>query len=213
MDIEAVSFDMDGTLITKDFADHFWLKKIPELYSEKEGIGKEEAFSQIFKEYERIGKDDMRWYEPDYWFSELGLERDPREVIEEVRKDYELYGDAAKAINELKKDHRLVVTSNGHEMFLEAVLNDYREHFTAFYSAVSDFKSARKTREVYKMVCDDLGVEPKRVVHVGDSLENDYEPAIEAGLQAYLLDRDGSKEVKSGIRKVDDLLHLLDGLE
>ena len=206
-DIDVVSFDMDGTLIPRNFADDFWLKLIPEMYAERSDLSREKAEEELLKEYDGMGSDDIRWYQPEYWFAKYGFTEEPREVLEGYRKDYELYEDAVEVVERLSIDYELIIISNGIRMFIEVGLGGLKEYFSRLYSSVSDFKTSSKTPAIYRKVCDDIGVEPKRVVHVGDDLENDKIPAEEAGIRSYLLDREDRYD--DGIKDLRELLEKL----
>ncbi|HET7453802.1 MAG TPA: HAD-IA family hydrolase [Thermoanaerobaculia bacterium] len=52
-------------------------------------------------------------------------------------------------------------------------------------------KSGKPHPEIFHRACRRLGLSPADVLHVGDSLEEDYEAARNAGLAAVLLDRGG----------------------
>ncbi len=209
--VEIISFDMDGTLIPKEFADHFWLEKLPELYSKKHGLSKEKASDILMEHYDEIGKNDVRWYQPEYWFSRYDLNEDPEEVLQEVRDHYDLYDDAKEAMKKLHKEYKLIVISNGIKMFIETGLGDHKKYFSSLYSSVSDFQMSNKKPSLYLKICRQLHVEPGKVVHIGDSLHNDYEPAVQAGLTSYLLDRNGKRsEISSGTEGVTDLLQIID---
>jgi putative hydrolase of the HAD superfamily len=52
------------------------------------------------------------------------------------------------------------------------------------------------------------GCSPREVLFVGDDLENDYEGAIAAGLEAVLLDPRGRSSVPRRIERLSDLLLL-----
>ncbi|MFW6144977.1 MAG: HAD hydrolase-like protein, partial [Candidatus Natronoplasma sp.] len=62
---------------------------------------------------------------------------------------------------------------------------------------------------LYKKVSQEIATEPEKIVHIGDSLKNDYEPAEEAGMNPYLIDRE-KVEVKksSGLHVLNDLREL-----
>ncbi|MEF8834599.1 MAG: HAD family hydrolase [Candidatus Thermoplasmatota archaeon] len=205
-EIQIISFDMDGTLIPKDFADDFWLKKIPELYSRKTELSKDEAQEKFIEEYDKMGRDDIRWYKPDYWFSKYEIDQEPREVLEELRKEYELYDDAKEIMKELHKEYKLIIISNGMRMFIEVGLGEYQTYFTALYSSVSNFEMSNKTTSLYQRICSELNVEIEETIHIGDDRENDYKPAKKAGMQSYLLNRD---ETKDGLNDLRELLEIL----
>jgi putative hydrolase of the HAD superfamily len=51
--------------------------------------------------------------------------------------------------------------------------------------------SAKPHAEIFHRACSRLGLRAEEALHVGDSLEEDYEASRTAGLSALLLDRDG----------------------
>ncbi|MEN3054820.1 MAG: HAD hydrolase-like protein, partial [Candidatus Methanosuratincola petrocarbonis] len=61
----------------------------------------------------------------------------------------------------------------------------------------------------YRRVCEELGIKPNEMVHVGDSLELDYVRARRAGVRAFYLDRERKK---LGRRFIPDLRELRDRL-
>ena len=48
--LKVISFDMDGTLVSQDFADAVWLDGLPRLYAEEWGMGFDEARKYVIKE-------------------------------------------------------------------------------------------------------------------------------------------------------------------
>jgi len=196
---------MDGTLIPKDFADDFWLKKIPYLYSQKTGLSQKETQERFMKEYEEMGRDDIRWYEPGYWFSKYELDQDPKKVLEDLRTEYELFDDAKEVIKKLHEKYKLIIISNGIKMFIEVGLGEYETFFTQLYSSVSNFGMSSKTPYLYREICKELDVEPEKAIHVGDDRENDYVSAKKAGMRSYLVSRDG----KNGLNDLRELLEIL----
>ncbi|MEM1547102.1 MAG: HAD family hydrolase, partial [Candidatus Methanomethylicia archaeon] len=91
--IKIISFDLDGTLVKKDFVDYFWLELIPELYSIKNGIELKKAKEYVFNEYDKIGKEDIRWYLPNYWLNYFNLEVDSRRLLRKISNRIEYYQD------------------------------------------------------------------------------------------------------------------------
>jgi putative hydrolase of the HAD superfamily len=60
--------------------------------------------------------------------------------------------------------------------------------------------------EIFRRACARVSVQPKEVLHVGDSLKEDYEGARAAGLSALLLDRtDQHADMADRIRSLDEL--------
>jgi HAD superfamily hydrolase (TIGR01549 family) len=67
---------------------------------------------------------------------------------------------------------------------------------------------AKPDRRIYDEACGRLGVSPERVIHVGDTLVDDYEGAASAGLRALLVHR-GSEPAPAGVESIRDLRELL----
>lgn len=60
--------------------------------------------------------------------------------------------------------------------------------------------------EIFRRACRRVGADAREVLHVGDSLEEDYLAASRAGLQAILLDRGGKhKEIPARITALTEL--------
>jgi len=64
----------------------------------------------------------------------------------------------------------------------------------------SEVGSRKPDPEIFRFACSRLQCEPSRIVHVGDSLRLDIEPALTVGMQAVLLDRDNRYPNYTGIR-------------
>ncbi|MEM0083743.1 MAG: hypothetical protein QW102_04395, partial [Candidatus Nezhaarchaeales archaeon] len=67
-DIKVISLDVTGTLVSEKFVDSFWLELIPKLFAERHDISIDEAKRVVYLSYDRIGRNDIRWYIPSYWF-------------------------------------------------------------------------------------------------------------------------------------------------
>jgi hypothetical protein len=63
---KVVSFDVVGTLVDFGYEDYVWKEVIPQFYARKRGVNIEEAKDYVLKEYDRIGKNDIRWYLPEH---------------------------------------------------------------------------------------------------------------------------------------------------
>ena len=53
-----------------------------------------------------------------------------------------------------------------------------------------DIGHRKPSKKFYEMVVDTLGVDPIKVLYIGDSLELDIHPALNIGMKAYLIDRE-----------------------
>ncbi len=206
-DIQVISLDMDGTLIPKSFPDKFWLEEIPKLYSEKNDVDLEEAKDMIIDEYEKVGKKDIRWYLTDFWFDKFDLENRAEEMLKRLRNDFELYPDAKEQIQKLSQDYKLIIISRGSDLFIEIGLQGFEGYFSSLYSTVSDFQSPIKSPEIYEKICEDLGVDPSVMLHIGDDSEQDYENPREIGIESLLINRNVQRKEER-----EDAIESLDGI-
>lgn len=191
--VKIISFDVDGTLIDSSFADCVWLEGVPQLYAERYGIPFESARELIVKEYDRVGEEDIRWYQLDYWFSYFGLGGSRHDLLSKYRDTITVYEEVFEVLNRLHKKYTLIVASNAHRDFLSLTLSSIKMYFDHIFSATSDFGQVGKYEEFYYNVLNRLHVDPGEVVHVGDHYTFDYEVPTKVGIHAFFLDRTGKK--------------------
>ncbi|MEN3035106.1 MAG: HAD family hydrolase [Candidatus Methanosuratincola sp.] len=206
--ISTVSFDMDGTLVTPSFANLIWLEVLPQLVSESWGIGVDEAKAQLFADYKSIGPNRMEWYDLSYWTKRYRLEINPRKLLLEYKEAVAVYPEVVEVLEDLRDRFDLIVTSNSHRLFLDVTSEPLERYFKRKFSTISDFGMMKDTAS-YRRVCEELGIKPDEMVHVGDSLELDYVRARRAGVRAFYLDRERKK---LGRRFIPDLRALRDRL-
>ncbi|MFW6041271.1 MAG: HAD family hydrolase [Thermoplasmatota archaeon] len=206
--MKVISFDVDGTLLDKHFGDAFWREEIPKLYADQHGVPIEDAKEMIFKHYDEVGDDDIRWYLPEYWFDKYNLKGDPKEILHQMDEEVKIYSDTKKVLSKLHDKYQLIVVSNAAKMFLDIELKDLKDYFSHVFSCTSDFKMVKKDPKVYLKVCEMLELNPSDVVHVGDHERYDYLAAKDMGMTAYLVDRDGDKD--NAMKDLTELLNLLE---
>jgi len=207
--IRVVSFDVTGTLVSEKFLDYFWLDLIPRFFAERHAVDLEEAKRIVFSKYDEIGKDDIRWYIPGYWFELFDLKASLREALEAIRGRVEVYDDAKEALEELSAKYDLVISSNMSREFIDVALDALGfRGFKAVFSCVSDLGLTTKTPSFYSFVASRLKVPPSAVLHVGDDPERDYENPVRAGLRALLVVREGTVP-QPHVKSLKGLLELL----
>jgi putative hydrolase of the HAD superfamily len=111
---------------------------------------------------------------------------------EERRARHETFEDAAPALDALRGDYRLALVTNGasclqREKFEASGLAD---RFDAVVVS-GDLRNAKPHPAVYAHALDAVGAAPGDAVMVGDSLRNDVDGALAAGLRAVWVNRDG----------------------
>jgi putative hydrolase of the HAD superfamily len=187
--MKIVSFDVDGTLVEHGFVDLVWNEGIPRLYAEREGISFEEAQELVRKKYDEIGEEDLRWYLPDYWFRELGLDGSPIDLIRQYQSEVRVFPETLEVLENLSQRFELIATSNASREFLDVSLVGLSDYLDYTFSSTTDFGLVRKDPRFYREICDILDVRPEEIAHVGDHIKFDYQVPRELGINAFFLDR------------------------
>jgi putative hydrolase of the HAD superfamily len=110
----------------------------------------------------------------------------------ERRARHETFADAAPALDALGADHALALVTNGASCLQREKLaaSGLTDRFDAVVVS-GDLGTAKPDPAVYAHALSALGAEPGDAVMVGDSLRNDVDGALAAGLGAVWLNRDG----------------------
>jgi putative hydrolase of the HAD superfamily len=203
--IKVLSFDVDGTLVDAKFADMFWNDGVPRLYAEKEGKSFDEARDYLKGRYDEVGDGDLRWYLPEYWFSELGITERPQDLIKEYTCEIDVYPEVPEVLRRLSKKYTVVASSNAPRIFLEQSISGLCEYFTHTFSSTSDFEMVKKLPDFYHNLFDILKIGPGELAHVGDHYEFDYLVPMHAGVKSFYLDRKGERSGEHVLRDLTEL--------
>ena len=188
-DIELVSFDAEGTLVTPDFSETIWHEAIPALYAQKKGLDFAQAKKCITEEYNKIGVHRLEWYDIEYWFDCLGL-GSSEPVIQSCLNKIAHYPEVIEVLSSLAREYRLIVASGTPSKLLDCLLRDIRPYFVRIFSSISHYRQV-KNADFYLKICEEMGVEPSQVIHVGDNWQFDFLNAQQAGINAFYIDRSG----------------------
>lgn len=202
--IKIISFDFDGTIAKHTFADAFWLSGVPTLYATRHHVDLETAKHLLLKEYEKIGDNRIEWYDPGYWFDRFDLQTDWKKTLAEFRNNVEIYPEVPSVLKRLSTKYNLVICSNAKKEFIDVQLRQAKlsDYFKQVFSSTSDFHTVKKVTDFYEMICKQLQITPKEIVHVGDHREFDYLSPQKLGIIAYYLDR---KKTTTGHHVISDL--------
>ncbi len=198
-----ISFDMDGTLADMQFDKTIWFTEIPKLYAQKKGINFEEAKNFCSSEYNKIGDEDLRWYDVRYWLKHFKLENDWKTFIDDLKHHIKLYPETIEVLEDLSKNHKLIVISNAPRQFLDLKIEieGISKYFYKVFSVTTDFKKIKKTEEVYKKICEILEIQPKDLIHIGDHYKFDFKIPQKIGIKSFYLDRKEEKLKEEGVVK------------
>ena len=207
--IELVSFDAEGTLVTPDFSETIWHEAIPTLYAEKKGLDLAQAKKLITEEYNKIGVNRLEWYDIEYWFSCLGL-GSSAPVIQSCLNKIARYPEVVEVLSSLAGEYNLIVSSGTPLELLHCLLRDIKPYFVRVFSSISHYGQV-KNPDFYLRICEEMGVKPGQVIHVGDNWQFDFLNAQHAGLNAFHIDRSGENHQGSfsDLTQLRDLLRPL----
>jgi FMN phosphatase YigB (HAD superfamily) len=119
------------------------------------------------------------------------------------------YDDAASTVAALReRGFGLIAASNGNSDLTRLPLF---EHFGLKWLA-AEVGLSKPDPRFFLGALEHVGARPAATVMVGDRLDNDYEPAIAAGMHAVLIDRERRVQDASVVR-IEALRELLDLVE
>ena len=203
-DAKVISFDLDGTLVTDVFSQIVWHQGIPELYAKKYGGGLDEVKSFIFKEYSKVGDKAIEWYDINHWLQFFDLDDHWEKLLKKFKNHITVYPEVIEVLSSLSHSYKLIITSNAAREFLDTEIEETNIslYFDNIFSATSDFKEVKKTKDFYLKICNLLHIKPDQIIHVGDHFEFDYLIPQNLGIRSFYLDRKGEKK---GTNIVKDL--------
>lgn len=210
--IEAVIFDIDGTLVDhhraieegiEEFFEEYFFDSDIELDEFKE-IWEEEhdKFVEQFLDGE-ITFEEQRVLRVKGVFDRAGKDIDEKTAreyfdfyLDAYERGWELFGDVLDCLDSLD-GYRLAILSNGDSSQQRQKLMDtgIEDHFEEVVIS-DDIGVAKPEKPVFDEIVDRLGVDHDECVYIGDSYGADFVGADEAGMYACLIDRDLDVEVE-----------------
>jgi putative hydrolase of the HAD superfamily len=172
------------------------------------GLTFEEAKSFVTREYGKVGRERLEWYDLSYWIEKLGLNVSPGEILGSFQHRIGVFPEVTEVLDELTcVGVRLIIVTNARREFadLEIEKTKIGPYFERVFSATSDFGLIKKTPDIYKKVCSICEVTPKEMVHVGDDQCFDFEVPKKLGIEAFYLDRTGRNSGQSVIHSLTEL--------
>jgi len=194
-EIEVISFDAEGTVVTPDFSQAIWHEAIPAIYARKKGFDLAQAKKCIYEEYNKIGDHKLEWYDIKYWFSCLDL-GSPEPVIQSCLGKITYYPEVIEVLSSLADEYKLIIASGTPRELLHFLLQDIESYFVRIFSSVSHYRQL-KSPDFYLRICEEMNIMPSQVVHVGDNWQFDFLNSRQAGIRAFHIDRSGNNHQES----------------
>ncbi len=205
---QIVSFDLDGTITDSSFADSVWLQGLPRQYAHEKSVTFEEAKKEVKKEYDKVGRMKLEWYDLQYWIKKFGLNTTPQKVLNEFKDRINMFPELPEVFEKLReKGFRLIVVSNAHREFVDLEIEKTRinGYFQHIFSSTSDFGLLKNDPRLYRKICTICQVSPQQMIHVGDDCLFDFEAPRKLGIHAFYLDRTNQCKEQFTIRSLQEL--------
>jgi 2-haloalkanoic acid dehalogenase type II len=191
-----ISFDLDGTIMTSDYADHVWLEGLPQIYAKEKQTTYTQAKKILTTAYNTMGDDTPEWYDLNYWIHRYHLSTPSTQILQQYTTHIQAYQDAIETIHHLTPHYTLIIISNAKHEFIDIELKhtNLTTYFTHRFSSLSDFNQVKKHPQVYQNICTILNISPQQLIHVGDHLDYDYNSPRKIGVHAYYINRSHSSK-------------------
>jgi len=123
---------------------------------------------------------------------------------------WRVYPGALEVLEELKRrGKKIAVISNWDSRLFNLCEGLGVKHYFEFILASAVFGASKPSPRIFEEALRKAGVKAREAVHVGDSLEDDIEGALGAGMKAILIDRGREPRKHPGAPTIRDLKDLL----
>ncbi len=213
--IKVVSFDLDGTLVDKNFDELLWFKEIPEAYAKKNRISIKKAKEIVFSEYDKKEKElHYRWTDIGFWADYFGL-GDWQRIVDRIKDRIAVYPDVVETLKELKKRHKLIIITQSDPKMIKYKIKTegIEKYFSMIVSVPGEFKQLKKDKKVFNEITRKLDIRKEMIVHIGDNYALDYELPRKAGIRAFYLDRSGKANGEDVVYSLTGFLDIIKDIE
>lgn len=202
MAFKIISFDLDGTLVNRDFDDAVWYEEIPRLYAKRRGVSFARALRDCKAAYDEVGNKRLDWYSLDYWLKRFWFESEKARMLRDLKHLIRVFPEAKRVVRSFKRrGYLVVIVSNTSFLELKLKASGFDALVDRAFSSTTHFRTVRKSKRVFKQVCRTLKVKPSEVVHVGDYRDFDFDQPRAAGITAFLLNRKGEHKPRNAKEK------------
>lgn len=188
MSIQAIIFDLDGTLLDRDASLLQFIDYQYEARNAAIGHIPKEIFTKKYVEYDAGGyvwKDEVYKRLIDEFTIDLPFDDLLIEYTQEFFRFCIPFPYMEKTLNELKKKgYKIGMITNGRTAFQNGNIDALRIRHFFDEILISEEEGIKKPdSEIFKRAAERLGVERANCIFVGDHLENDVRASIAAGMK------------------------------
>jgi len=214
--MEAVFFDIDGTLLTEMPLIELFLPQVYERIARRTGLTKEAARERFLGEiFSR--RDTYDWHDWNFFFRLFDLDMDYGEIMRRYPHKLRVYPDTVPTLEWLKGEgYKLgVITSGPAYQRLKLELTGLSGYFDVIVTR-EEVKAIKPEPKIFLYALEALGVQPGEAIMVGDSLSQDVYGAKHVGMTAVWVNREGEPNYHMAdyeIRTLHGLRKILGGAE
>ncbi|WP_297064511.1 TIGR02253 family HAD-type hydrolase [Thermococcus sp.] len=191
--MEALFFDIDGTLLTEMPLIEMFLPQVYEKLSRKLGVDKKEARERFLAEI--LGRrDTYDWHEWNFFFRLFDLDMKYEDLLKAYPHKLHVYPDTVPTLEWLRDEgYRLgVITSGPEYQRLKLRLTGLGSYFDVIVTR-DDVNAIKPEPKIFLYALESVGVPPEESAMVGDSLSQDVYGAKNVGMVAIWINRNGDK--------------------
>ncbi|WP_461865769.1 HAD family hydrolase [Thermococcus sp.] len=191
--MKAVLFDIDGTLLTEEPLIMLFLPWIYDDLSKKLGVNKEEARNRFMKEIiDRRGT--YEWHDWNFFFHLFNINLQYENLLREYPHKIHVYPDVHSTLKWLKQEgYKLgVITSGPKYQKLKLRIAKLDRYFDIIVTR-DDVNAIKPEPKIFLYVIEQLGIEPKDAMMIGDSLQQDVYGAKNIGMTGVWINRKNEK--------------------
>lgn len=179
--VDTVLLDMDGTLLDRNFDDHFWLEHVPKRYAAKHHLPLAEVKDKLYAMF-RSQENTLNWTDLDYWSEQLGM--DIPLLKHEVDHLIAVHPHVIRFLDFLRTSGKKVhLVTNAHGKTLNIKMNKTRigGHFDSIVSA-HDLGLPKEMVAFWGELQKVIPYDPERTM-LGEDSERNLETAEEYGIR------------------------------
>ena len=168
--IDSILLDLDGTLLDLNFDLHFWLEYLPQVYSEKNNISRQQA-QDILLPMLNTEKGKLNWYCIDFWQKKLHL--DIMKLKNNISHLIKVHPNVKRFLTLARKhDKRIYLITNAHRktIKLKMSVTQLQDYFDGIVSS-HDFGVAKQEQAFWYKLSKVINLDKNRAIFFDDSLD------------------------------------------
>ena len=231
MVIKVLSFDMACTLFYEPGCSKSWYEvtlknALNNVYNYLTSRGYTINYDMLYRYYKKISmirqksrREMWHLYRIHMVFSRMGLNIDPITIyrvykvfVEAIANSFTISQDHKMLLEELKsRGYRIVLSTDtgSHEIPLMVLEKTGTVRYFDYVVSSHLVGYTKLSPKFYRYIAKLVNVEPKEILHVGDSFERDYLTPSKIGIKTVLYSNECSRKDINCITRLDDIIEYI----